>query len=203
VTQASLARSSSLVVSPHSLTVPHLTMPPADDSELMIDHSSLAQEDSHIVLDLHDSNDLKEPMVDAQGQYKDGADVFGPKMQQLRLQLLQQNEEFQKLRESPIEPPQQHHTHAPHNKRDVSVVMKALSLAVWFCFNSLTLILNKYVFRFIFSPCTLKLIMFKVLIFSSGFPLPSHAHCCSYVGLLLLFFPHHPSFQVGPVPVYV
>lgn len=119
--------------------------PPADDSEVMIDHSALVRE-NHVV-DLHD----KEPMTDSQGNYlmdsqgnfKDGADLFGPKMQQLRLQLLQQHQDNQKIRDSTME---EAIVLPPAHKAEASMAKKGMSLAVWFCFNSLTLILNKYLF---------------------------------------------------------
>lgn len=81
--------------------------------------------------------------MDSQGNYKDGADLFGPKMQQLRLQLLQQHQDYHKLREDPVE--QVVHPPPPPHKVEASMAKKGMSLAVWFCFNSLTLILNKYV----------------------------------------------------------
>jgi hypothetical protein len=120
-------------------------MPPADDSEVMVDHSTLEQENHHVVLEMLE----KDPMVDSQGQYidsqgnyKDGADLFGPKMQQLRLQLLHQHEEHEKLREPTTE--QEVVVHPPPHRAEASMAKKGISLAVWFCFNSLTLILNKY-----------------------------------------------------------
>jgi solute carrier family 35 protein E3 len=128
--------------------------PPADDSEVMV-HSALDQENTHVVLDM---KELKEPLVDsqgnyivdAQGQYKDGADMFGPKMQQLRIQLLQQHEEYQKHREvsNDTKEQQEDKPHLPH-KPEASLAKKGISLGVWFCFNSLTLILNKYLFSII------------------------------------------------------
>lgn len=127
-------------------------MPPANESELIAEP---VDNNDHIVLDL----DSKEPLldsqgnyIDAQGQYKDGADLFGPKMQQLRMQLLNQHQEYQKLRRNSSS-----HTTAttvevdsssvptpPSHKQEASLAKKGISLGVWFCFNSLTLILNKY-----------------------------------------------------------
>lgn len=133
--------------------------PPADESEV---NHSLAHE--HVILDVG----CKEPLVNSQGtyinaqgtlinihinkddhkpteelpevEYKDGADLFGPKMQQLRQQLLLQHQEYQKQREAVIEVP------PVPAKPETSMLMKGSCLAVWFLFNSLTLILNKYLF---------------------------------------------------------
>ena len=77
-------------------------------------------------------------------------------MQQLRQQLLQQHEEHQKLREPPVElhlqleHEEEQVVHAPPHIVEASMAKKGISLGVWFCFNSLTLILNKYVHFFTF-----------------------------------------------------
>jgi hypothetical protein len=184
--------------------------PPADDSEVMIDHSALVQENNHVVLELNDKDPSMvdaqgkymvdsqgQYIVDAQGQYKDGADLFGPKMQQLRLQLLQHHEEYQKLREPPVE----QILHTPPHKVEASMAKKGMSLAVWFLFNSLTLILNKYV-RHIYIIAHILIKQLQVSLFSRRFPLSPHSHSNTHGYMFRALFLDYPSFQMGPLSTY-
>lgn len=109
-------------------------MPAADDRELMVDSApQFAQE--HVILDLKE-----EPI-------KDGADIFGSaKMQELHRHLLQQHEQSTRLHLSSsntILP----EVHLPA-KLEPSLLKKGSALMLWFLFNSMTLILNKYALNF-------------------------------------------------------
>jgi hypothetical protein len=117
-------------------------MPPtADhdhDRELMVDDHQYAQE--HVVLDLKEGF----PNLIQEEEFKDGADLFAPsKMQELHRHLMQQHELHRQQPEPTILP----EVHMPQ-KKEASLMKKGGSLLMWFLFNSLTLILNKYVFYF-------------------------------------------------------
>lgn len=118
---------------------------PTADKELMVNHHTCSQDDCHLV-------DLKEDFNNGEftdkftdkfsDKFKDGADIFGPQMQQLHLQLLQQHEQHIHHHHHQAHKPELEIKHAPA-KKEASIAKKAASLIVWFLFNSLTLILNK------------------------------------------------------------
>lgn len=118
-------------------------MPPtADhDRELLVEDHPYAQE--HVILELKEG--YPNPLLNEE-EFKDGADLFGPtKMQELHRHLMQQHElhrhQEEELPTTTILP----EVHMPQ-KKEPSLMKKGGSLLLWFLFNSLTLILNKYLF---------------------------------------------------------